>query len=100
MPAAWSTQAVAILFITILEVRNIKYHVRKPWIKYLVHKKTIAFVTQLKVARGYSLEWRLPSITLSPFCEKTSSRVCMTVSNSPNPSRAYISLCKRGKNFL
>ena len=30
----------------------------------------------------------------------TSSRVCITVSNSPNPSRAYIRLCKHGKRFL
>ena len=30
----------------------------------------------------------------------TSSRVCMTVSNSPNPSRVYIRLCKHGKRFL
>ena len=30
----------------------------------------------------------------------TSSRVCITVSNSPNPSRVYIRLCKHGKRFL
>ena len=30
----------------------------------------------------------------------TSSRVCITVSNSPNPSRVYIGLCKLGKCFL
>ena len=30
----------------------------------------------------------------------TSSRVCITVSNSPNPSRVYMSLCKHGKRFL
>ena len=30
----------------------------------------------------------------------TSSRVCLTVSNSPNPSRVYIRLCKHGKRFL
>ena len=30
----------------------------------------------------------------------TSSRVCTTVSNSPNPSRVYIRLCKHGKRFL
>ena len=28
------------------------------------------------------------------------SRVCITVSNSPNPSRVYIRLCKHGKRFL
>ena len=30
----------------------------------------------------------------------TSSRVCIAVSNSPNPSRVYIRLCKHGKRFL
>ena len=30
----------------------------------------------------------------------TSSRVCIIVSNSPNPSRVYIRLCKLGKRFL
>ena len=30
----------------------------------------------------------------------TSSRVSVTVSNSPNPSRVYIRLCKHGKRFL
>ena len=30
----------------------------------------------------------------------TSSRVCITVSNSTNPSRVYIRLCKNGKRFL
>ena len=30
----------------------------------------------------------------------TSSWVCITVSNSSNPSRVYIRLCKHGKCFL
>ena len=30
----------------------------------------------------------------------TSSRVCIAFSNSPNPSRVYIGLCKHGKRFL
>ena len=30
----------------------------------------------------------------------TSSRVCITVSNSPNRFRVYIRLCKHGKRFL
>ena len=30
----------------------------------------------------------------------TSSRVSITVSNSPNPSRVYIRLCRHGKRFL
>ena len=32
--------------------------------------------------------------------ENSSSRVCITVSNSPNPSRVYIRLCKHRKRFL
>ena len=28
------------------------------------------------------------------------SRLCIIVSNSPNPSRVYIRLCKQGKRFL
>ena len=31
---------------------------------------------------------------------ETKTRVCITVSNSPNPSRVYIRLCKHGKRFL
>ena len=31
---------------------------------------------------------------------ETKSRVCITVSNSPNPSSVYIRLCKRGNRFL
>ena len=31
---------------------------------------------------------------------ETKSRVCITVSNSPNPSCVYIRLCKHGKRFL
>ena len=30
----------------------------------------------------------------------TPCRVCITVANSPNPSRVYIRLCKHGKRFL
>ena len=30
----------------------------------------------------------------------TSSRVCITVSNSPNPFRVHIRLCKHGKRLL
>ena len=35
------------------------------------------------------------------LCEPlTSSLVCLTFSNSPNPSSDYITLCKHGKRFL
>ena len=36
----------------------------------------------------------------NPYFGKTSSRVCINVSNSPKPSRIYIRLCKHGKRFL
>ena len=38
-----------------------------------------------------------PRVLMFP---STSSRVCIAVSNSPNPSRVYIRLCKHGKRFL
>ena len=42
-----------------------------------------------KHSRGWENSWQL--------CKpSTSSRVCITVSNSPNPSRVYIRLCKHG----
>ena len=41
-----------------------------------------------------------PFFRLSWQLSKPSSRVCITVSNSPNPSRVYIRLCKHGKRFL
>ena len=48
----------------------------------------------------YSERWE-NSRQLCRLCKpSTSSRVCMTVSNSPNPSRVYIRLCKHGKRFL
>ena len=31
---------------------------------------------------------------------ETKSRVCINVSNSANPSRVYVRLCKHGKRFL
>ena len=38
---------------------------------------------------------------LRQLCKpSTSSLVCITVSNSSNPSRVYIRLCKQGKRFL
>ena len=40
---------------------------------------------------GRNLDGRKPS---------TSSRVCITASNSSNPSRVYIRLCKHGKRLL
>ena len=45
----------------------------------------------------YSRCWKNSRRLCKPL---TSSRVCITVSNSPNPSRVYIRLCKHGKRFL
>ena len=58
-------------------------------------KRTFAFLT--------SSEWNLLLELGDPrqLCKhSTSSRVCITVSNSPNRSRVYIRLCKQGKRFL
>ena len=46
-----------------------------------------------KHERGWENSWQL----CKPL---TLSRVCITVSNSPNPSRVYIRLYKHGKHFL
>ena len=46
-----------------------------------------------KLSRGWEHSWQL----CKPL---TSSWVCITVSNSPNPSRVYIRLCKHRKRFL
>ena len=46
-----------------------------------------------KHSRGWENSQRL-------YKPLTSSRVCITVSNSPNPSRVYIRLCKHEKGFL
>ena len=46
-----------------------------------------------KHSRDWENSWQL--------CKpSTSSQVCITVSNSPNPSCVYIRLCKHGKRFL
>ena len=45
----------------------------------------------------YSRRWENSRKLCKP---STSSRVCITVSNSPNLSRVYIRLCKHGKRFL
>ena len=43
----------------------------------------------------------LQTLTSRQLCKpSTLSRVCITVSNSPNPSCIYIRLCKHGKRFL
>ena len=45
----------------------------------------------------YSRRWENSRRLCKP---STSSRVCITVSNSPNSSRVFIRLCKHGKRFL
>ena len=44
--------------------------------------------------------WRGWKNSLQLCKPSTLSRVCITVSNSPNTSRVYIRLCKHGKRFL
>ena len=45
----------------------------------------------------HSRDWKNSRQLCKP---STPSRVCITVENSPNPSRVYIRLCKHGKRFL
>ena len=45
----------------------------------------------------HSRRWENSRLLCKP---STLTRVCITVSNSPNPSRVYIRLCKHGKRFL
>ena len=51
---------------------------------------------------GYWLNYRIHGHSFpDQLCKpSTSSRVCLTVSNSPNLSHVYIKLCKHGKHFL
>ena len=54
---------------------------------------TCVCIAWYKHSRYWENSWQL--------CKpSTSSRVCITVSNSPNPSLVYIRLCKHGKRFL
>ena len=59
------------------------------------HTKSFAFFFSGKLF--YKSNRKLFSCLCKPL---TSSRVCITVSNSPNPSRVYIRLHKHGKRFL
>ena len=73
--------------------RNAKSRFTKRRTSLLLHevilKMLYAFIT---VSEDSSTVYRELS--------RTSSRVCINVSNSPNPSRVYIRLCKHGKRFL
>ena len=62
---------------------------------YKSNRKLFSFVciSWYKHSRDWENSWQL--------CKpSTSSQVCITVSNSPNPSCVYIRLCKHGKRFL
>ena len=51
--------------------------------------------------RGATVDKLYKLLSLSTVApRKKTSRVCLTFSNSPNPSRVYIRLCKHGKRFL
>ena len=43
---------------------------------------------------------RFSCVCIAWYKHWSSSRVCVTVENSPNPSRVYIRLCKQGNRFL
>ena len=59
------------------------------------------FVTIVLVCLNRSFLKSLQTLTSRQLCKPSSlSRVCITVSNSPNPSCVYIRLCKHGKRFL
>ena len=53
----------------------------------------IFFIKAIENSRGWENSRHLCKAS-------TSSRVCITVSNSPSPSCGYIRLCKHGKRFL
>ena len=57
------------------------------------HTKGFAFCSR----ESYSRHWENSRQLCKP---STSSGVCIAVSNSANPSRVYIRLCKQGKRFL
>ena len=67
-----------------------------------VTKKVCQFFFRLSwhLKPGKSVFWRLWENSRRLCKPSTSSRVCITVSNSPNPSRVYIRLGKHGKRFL
>ena len=62
---------------------------------YKSNKKLFScvYIAWYKHERGWENSWQL----CKPL---TSSRVCITVPNSPNPSRVYIRLYKHRKHFL
>ena len=76
---------------------NLRIHIciGKVYLIYKSNRKRFSCVciAWYKHSRDSENSWQL--------CKpSTSSRVCTTVSNSPNPSRVYIRLCKHGKRFL
>ena len=55
----------------------------------------------IKAIENFFPVFAYPDINTRQLCKpETKSRGCITVSNSPNPSRVYIRLCKHGKRFL
>ena len=59
----------------------------------LFHKSTRKYFFLCLHSQGWENSW--------PLCKpSTASWVCITVSNSPNPSCVYIRLCKHRKRFL
>ena len=61
-------------------------------------EKTITYITMCH--NNEFLSFFLGESSRQLCKASTWSWVCITVSNSPNPSRVYIRLCKHGKRFL
>ena len=75
-----------------LNKRVLLFFLRKLFYKSNRKLFSCVCISWYKHSRGWEISQQL--------CKPSTSRVCMTVSNSPNPSRVYIKLCKHGKRFL
>ena len=76
-----------------LNKRVLLFFLRKLFYKSNRKLFSCVCISWYKHSRGWEISQQL--------CKpSTSSRVCMTLSNCPNPSRVYIRLYKHGKRFL
>ena len=82
------------LLISTLNKRVLLFFCLESYFKKAIRKLfSCVCISWYKHERGWENSWQL--------CKpETKSRVCITVSNSPNPSCVYIRLCKHGKRFL
>ena len=84
---------VRISLLTSAIQRVLRFFSRKLFYKSNRKLFSCVCIAWYKHERGWENSWQL----CKPL---TLSRVCITVSNSPNPSRVYIRLCKHRKRFL